>query len=112
MAGAVWRVRERSAFTALRRSRHRARRGPVTVTWVPLPEGGPPRVAFAVGRRVGGAVVRNRLRRRLRAIVATRQLPPGLYLISVAPEAATLSYGELSATVTEACNALESQGVS
>ena len=30
----------------------------------------PPRVAYAVGRGVGGAVVRNRVRRRLRA--ATR----------------------------------------
>ena len=33
----------------------------------------PPWVAFAIGRAVGPAVVRNRLRRRLRAVLATRQ---------------------------------------
>jgi ribonuclease P protein component len=30
----------------------------------------PPRIGFVVGRRIGGAVVRNRLRRRLRHLVA------------------------------------------
>jgi ribonuclease P protein component len=33
-------------------------------------EPGPPRVAYAVGRRAGNAVVRNRIRRRLRPVVA------------------------------------------
>ena len=54
----------------------------------------PPRVAYAVGRGVGGAVVRNRVRRRLRA--ATRahadELVPGrAYLVSTAPAAAASS---------------------
>lgn len=68
-----------------------------------LPDGStPPRVAFAVSRRVGPAVVRNRVRRRLRALVGeiagpTGQLPPGpgAYLVSVRPEAARATYGEL-----------------
>jgi ribonuclease P protein component len=57
-----------------------------------------------VGRRVGGAVERNRLRRRLRAIAAevAPQLQPGAYLIGAAPEAAALSYGDLKAIVAEA----------
>ena len=50
-----------SACSAVVRSR---------VTWLAPPPDGrphPPRVAFAVGRAAGGAVVRNRIRRRLRA---------------------------------------------
>ncbi len=35
------------------------------------------RVGFAVGRPVGGAVVRNRVKRRLRAIVRSLPLAPG-----------------------------------
>lgn len=64
----------------------------------------PPQVAYAVGRKVGRAVVRNRLRRRLRAVVSelAPQLAPGAYLVGVAPEAASLSFGELQAMVSEA----------
>ena len=49
---------------------------------------GPARVAFAVPRRAGSAVVRNRLRRRLRAVMRElgdptreRAFPSGDYLI-------------------------------
>jgi ribonuclease P protein component len=65
------------------------------------------RVAYAIGRRVGPAVVRNRLRRRLRAAareidVATGGLPTGAYLVSVGPEATQRSYGELRADLGSA----------
>lgn len=61
----------------------------------------PPRVAYSVSRRVGPAVVRNRVRRRLRAAVSACDVrAPGVaagsYLISVTPEAAALSYDELA----------------
>jgi len=55
------------------------------VTWLPDADAGtPPRVAFAVGRRVGSAVTRNRVRRQLRAATAeiARGLPPGAYLVA------------------------------
>jgi ribonuclease P protein component len=55
---------------------------------------------------VGSAVVRNRLRRRLRAIVADAPaVAPGAYLVAVAPEAVAFSYPELETTVRAALSA-------
>jgi ribonuclease P protein component len=84
------------------------RRGPITVTWAPGDPADPPRVAYAIGKRVGGATERNRIRRRLRAIVRELEpaLGPGAWLIGAAPEVANLSYGELKATLAQATAAL------
>ena len=81
----------------------------MTVTWVPGDSAQPPRVAFAVGRRAGGAVVRNRVRRRLRAIVREVEpsMHPGAYLVGATAEASAMPYRELKATVCEALDALE-----
>lgn len=70
------------------------------MTVVHLPGPREVRVAFAIGRKVGPAVVRNRLRRRLRAAArdldrSTGGLPTGAYLIMLRPEAARLSYRDL-----------------
>jgi ribonuclease P protein component len=80
---AAWRVRDRATFAALRDGR-RGHAGPVRVTWVPGPVGDPPRVAFAVGRRVGPAVARNRIRRQLRAVAndLAPRVAPGAYLVA------------------------------
>ena len=73
-----------------------------------------PRVAYAVGRRAGGAVVRNRIRRRLRAIVREAGLAgalvPGNYLIGAGAPAATLPYRELRTTVMEALRSAPATG--
>jgi len=51
------------------------------------------RFAFAVPKRVGGAVVRNRVRRRLREILRESPLLEGFdVVISVRPEAASASF--------------------
>jgi ribonuclease P protein component len=102
----IHRVRDRRTFLQFKRAR-RLRCGPLTVSFV---EGNSPevlRVAYAVGRTVGGAVERNQLRRRLRAIVneLAPQLRPGAYLIRAAPEAAHLRYEELRMTVIRATDA-------
>jgi ribonuclease P protein component len=58
-------------------------------------------VAFAVGRQIGSAVVRNRVRRRLRAALqelereADPRFPPGDYLVRVRPGAPAASYQDL-----------------
>ncbi|MBW3615247.1 MAG: ribonuclease P protein component [Actinobacteria bacterium] len=103
---ALWRVRERCTFATLRSSRCRARSGPLWIAWAPAAADEPPRLAFAIGRRVGGAVVRNRLRRQLRAAFADACPGPGAYLMGVGPEAARLSFGELGVLVRTALHAL------
>ena len=62
----------------------------------------PPSVAYAVPRAVGGAVERNRLRRRLRATVRELEselVPGGAYLLSVGPALMTTSPTELRDTL-------------
>lgn len=59
----------------------------------------PPRVGFVVSRAVGGAVVRNRVKRRLRAICAgtVDRLPLGVdAVVRASPSAAEATYAELS----------------
>ncbi|MGH9066659.1 MAG: ribonuclease P protein component [Acidimicrobiales bacterium] len=108
MAPPVGRIHERTTFQALRSSRSRVRRGPITITWVGGRGDPAARVAYAVGRKVGGAVVRNRVRRRLRAICAELgpSLPPGAYLIRASAEVSRLSYGELRTLVHQALEGL------
>lgn len=103
-SGQPLRVRGRAAFRALSRTSCRARSGPVAVHFVPEDTDTPSvRVAYAVGRRVGGAVVRNRCRRRLRAIAAeiAPELPPGAYLVRAEPAAIALDFDELRERVTQ-----------
>ena len=53
--------------------------------------------AFAIGRRVGSAVIRNRIRRRMKAIIAGEQarLPRGTYLFSAKPDVVELTFEEM-----------------
>ena len=67
------------------------------------PASGPttPQVGFVVSRAVGNAVVRNRVRRRLRHLVRDRlaELSPGgaVLVVRALPDAAGASYAELRA---------------
>jgi len=61
-------------------------------------------VAYAVNRKVGNAVQRNLLRRRMRAIVSERAalLPVGAYLVRVGPDGTSLDFNELKVAMTRA----------
>jgi ribonuclease P protein component len=65
--------------------------------------GGPgTRVGFSVGRQVGGAVVRNRVRRRLRMIVRDLHWRQGYDIVIVARQGCEMaSYQELQRAVTD-----------
>jgi ribonuclease P protein component len=102
----VGRVRSRNRFAALAATDRRARRGAVRVSAVFDEAVGLPCVAYAVGRHVGTAVIRNRIRRRLRAAVAELDLAPGAYLVVVDPSAARRSYAQLRADLAGALHAL------
>ncbi|MHB1584308.1 MAG: ribonuclease P protein component [Acidimicrobiales bacterium] len=102
-------IRHRRTFSQLRRPNGRAASGPVEVRYLYLRPAGDdqerPAVAFNVGRRAGGAVVRNRIRRRLRAALAELapdELQPGAYLVGAGPDAATLPYPTLVGCVGDA----------
>ena len=59
------------------------------------------RTGFIVSKRVGGAVVRNRVKRRLREIVRALPLKPGAdIVISARPRTAVAGFAELKETVS------------
>jgi ribonuclease P protein component len=99
----IWRIRDRATFAALATGRRR-RRGPISMTFLPGDPSLPPRVAYAVGKRVGPAVVRNRVRRRLRAATQTHRAelqPGGAYLFGAGPAASSAPFVEIEAAMGE-----------
>jgi ribonuclease P protein component len=108
--GLIWRVDRRDVFLALREGRRR-RCGPLTVSWVAGDPAEPPKVAYSIGRRVGSAVVRNRVRRRLRVLIreSANVLAPGAYLIGAGPGAASLDLESLRSCLNEALKGLNKQ---
>jgi ribonuclease P protein component len=110
------RLRRRDEFTAAIRGGRRAGRGvlvvhlaaPEQVGAVDGDEGDPGRAGFVIPRTVGGAVQRNKVRRRLRHLVRDRlaDLPRGTRLVIRAlPGAADRSYAQLGADLDAALTA-------
>jgi ribonuclease P protein component len=108
---AAQRLRRRVDFTETVRAGRRASRGSVVVHFVlsvdepACAEQSPARAGFVVSRAVGGAVVRNQVKRRLRHLVRDRLagLPVGARLVVRAlPAAATRSYQDLGRDLDEA----------
>ncbi len=101
------RIRSRETFSALRRSGRRGRSGSVTVTYLEQGSWSRPQLAFAISRKVGNAVVRNRLRRQLRASSSRlgELAPVGAYLVSTGPGSAGLPFSELRKAMIQALRA-------
>jgi ribonuclease P protein component len=105
--GLIWRIRDRRSFVELRRRGRRAHHGVVTVTFAAAPVDAPvepPRVGFAVSRKVGTAVVRNRIRRQIQAHLrgVSGSMGSGVYLFALKPGAAALERSDLLRDV-DAC---------
>ncbi len=58
-------------------------------------------MGIVVSRKVGKAVVRNRIKRRLREIVRRSHLPPAEIMIIARPEAADADFAELTRDFVE-----------
>jgi len=92
------RLTDRSQFDCVKRDGVTCRGKHLMLSILTLESCDPWRVGFIASRRLGGAVVRNRVRRRLREIVRRHQheLREGFWFVVVARyEAATASYSVL-----------------
>ncbi len=103
------RLRRRAEFAATSRGGRRAGRGALVVHLATVHPttlaGAPVRAGFTVSKAVGTAVVRNRVRRRLRHLVAARlaTLPAGTDLVVRAlPAAAGRDYHQLGRDLDQA----------
>jgi ribonuclease P protein component len=115
MLAAAQRVRRSADFADTVRTGRRAGRGAVvvhlTVSAPSSTEPAPARAGFVVSKTVGGAVVRNLVRRRLRHLARERlvDLPAGATLVIRAlPGAADRTYPQLGADLDGALAAARS----
>lgn len=105
MLPAALRLRRSEEFARTIRTGARAGRTTLVVHCavdVPHPE---PHIGFVVSKAVGGAVVRNQVRRRLRGAVLEQHgaLPAGVdVVVRALPPAATATYADLSGDLRSA----------
>ena len=101
-------IRDQKSFQLLRSHGKRVSVGDLWVVAVVGTGQDSARLAFAIGRTVGNAVVRNRLRRRLRALLSTEVHPrPGVYLVGARPGAGQRSFNELAVMMSTIFSRLE-----
>ncbi|MFC0595979.1 ribonuclease P protein component [Thermus composti] len=86
------------AFQRLRKGRG-GRGRYVSVKWLPAPE---LRVGIVVSKKVGKAVARNKVKRRLREILRRLHLPQAHLLVIAHPEAREAGFAELFQDVVRA----------
>ncbi|MDP8971122.1 MAG: ribonuclease P protein component [Actinomycetota bacterium] len=98
----IRRLRAESDIRAVFASRSAEHGSAMTVRSRRRGDTAPGRAAVTAGRRVGGAVQRNRAKRRLRAALATATVPPGTDVVIVArPATLTVSFGALTAELSD-----------
>jgi ribonuclease P protein component len=110
----IWRIRGRQAFQNLARNGRRTRTQTLWCSFVNDPTAVPLRVAFSIGRAVGPATTRNRLRRRLRAIMSSAApragLDSGWLLIGARPAAVKQTFDALGREIETLLHAIPRGG--
>lgn len=104
-------LRSRKDFEALQGS-GQSRAHPLLILRWRRNEVGRPRFGLSTGRRVGGAVVRNLVRRRLReALRASERRPHGGWdiLVVARPQSATASHAELERALDRLLRRMDSE---
>jgi ribonuclease P protein component len=109
------RLRRRDEFTSAIRTGRRSARGGIVVHLAENSAGPAQsaRAGFVVPKAVGGAVVRNRVRRQLRHLIRERlaDLPAGTdVVVRVLPAAVGRSYEQLGADLNQAVTMAASRG--
>lgn len=94
-------ISTRGHFAALRRSKARARVGPIGISYVPADDLA---LAFAIPRNFGTAPERNTARRKIREVFRSKQdhLPAGMYLVRPDPALLTMDHDALVSAVVAA----------
>ena len=90
-AGRWWSVRTRAHIDLVSRSPHRSSGRFVAVRVASVGDGAPPRLLLAVSRQVGPAVVRNRVRRRIRHALRGCSLPVPSASVPPAPDSVAIA---------------------
>ncbi len=100
------RLRRSQDFAATMRTGRRARHALLTVV-SRRRQATETRVGFAVSRRVGGSVVRNRLKRQLRVITRAHRWQSGFDVVIVPqPTCANARFDEIASAITSTCEKL------
>ena len=100
------RLRRSQDFAATMRTGRRARHALLTAVARRSPADDT-RVGFAVSRRVGGSVVRNRVKRQLRMITRANRWQSGFDVVIVPqPTCAGARFDEIASAITSTCEKL------
>jgi ribonuclease P protein component len=97
---AAHRLTDSDVFRDVVRRGRRAGTSRLVLHLAPAGDGGPVLVGFVVSKAVGPAVVRNRVKRRLRHLareILTELPGPAVLVVRALPPSATSSYAELGA---------------
>ncbi len=101
-------VSSKRTFAALGSTGRKGASGPVRIRFLAHADGTRTvQVAYAISKRTGNAVVRNRIRRRLRAAVdiVAGEMAPGAYLVFPAQGAATAPFKDLTESLRQSIRA-------
>ena len=109
-------ISDRAVFAAIRAEGQHVRSSDLRLRFLPGDGSTQPKVAYAISKKVGNAVVRNRVRRRLRALFSEQLgtkavIPLSAGLVIALPGAADRTFADLQDQVVELMKKVEKSTV-